>query len=59
MKTMEKNVLSLAEIKRRVNEIRENWGPYERLARRTAGQARCEFLEALIGAAENRAAKAA
>lgn len=48
MKTKEKNGLSLTEIKRRVNEIRGNWGPYERLLRRLAGEARCEVLETLL-----------
>lgn len=59
MKTKEKSMLSLTEIKERVSEIREDWGPYERMLRRMAGEARCEVLESLLGITENQAAKVA
>lgn len=52
-------MLSLTEIKERVSEIREDWGPYERMLRRMAGEARCEVLESLLGITENQAAKVA
>jgi hypothetical protein len=53
------NVLSLIEIKRRVQEIRDSWGPYERLSRRLAGEARCEALEAQLAVFDRQSPKAA
>lgn len=52
MKTAD-NILSLTEIERRIQEVRNAWGPYERLARRIAREARWEVLETLFLADQN------